>query len=187
VADITFPAYSKGLYSSSGDSGSDAILLTVDPSGHVRSAYRNGSNWGNGRIIIDNGNYTSYVSKIGTSTLGSTTRPVYLNGGTPTLCNVYSGGTAVTLNGTSKASSTADFYAPTGSGTAGYFLRSGGSNASPVWATAVSMNTSVSSSILLNSSSNNLENTSATYAIVAGYYTQARAHQMVLGHYNTYA
>ena len=34
--------------------------------------------------------------------------------------STYAGGTAVTLNGSSKASSTASFYAPTSAGTSGY-------------------------------------------------------------------
>ena len=34
--------------------------------------------------IIDEHNYTSYVKKVGTATVGSATRPIYLNAGTPT-------------------------------------------------------------------------------------------------------
>jgi hypothetical protein len=45
--------------------------------------------------------------------------------------STYAGGTAVTLNGTSKASSTASFYAPTASGTVSEVLLSGGASASP--------------------------------------------------------
>lgn len=47
----------------------------------------------------------------------------------------YAGGTAVTLNGTSKSATTASFYAPTSSGTSGQFLKSAGANASPTWET----------------------------------------------------
>lgn len=46
--------------------------------------------------------------------------------------STYAGGTAVTLNGTSKAASTASFYAPTSAGTSGYVLKSNGSGA-PTW------------------------------------------------------
>ena len=46
--------------------------------------------------------------------------------------STYAGGTAVTLNGTSKAASTASFYAPTSAGTSGYVLKSNGSG-SPSW------------------------------------------------------
>lgn len=45
----------------------------------------------------------------------------------------YAGGTAITLNGASKAGATASFFAPTTVGTAGQFLKSNGSGA-PVWA-----------------------------------------------------
>ena len=55
-------------------------------------------------------------------TIGSTTKPAYFNAGVPTVCSTYAGGTAVTLNGTSKAASTASFYAPTAAGTKGQVL-----------------------------------------------------------------
>lgn len=45
----------------------------------------------------------------------------------------YAGGTAVTLNSTSKAGSTASFYAPTAAGTANQVLISNGSNKAPTW------------------------------------------------------
>ena len=48
--------------------------------------------------------------------------------------DTYAGGTAVTLNGSSKAKSTASFYAPTSAGTSGQFLKSNGSGA-PTWGT----------------------------------------------------
>lgn len=46
--------------------------------------------------------------------------------------STYAGGTAVTLNGISKAASTASFYAPTSAGTSGYVLKSNGSG-TPTW------------------------------------------------------
>lgn len=72
------------------------------------------------------------ANKLGTATKGSTTKPIYLNAGTATECSTYAGGTAVTLNGTSKAASTASFYAPTAVGTSDYVLKSSGSGA-PSW------------------------------------------------------
>lgn len=64
---------------------------------------------------------------------GSSTQPVYVSAaGTVSAGNTYAGGTAVTLNGTDKGSSTASFYAPTSAGTSGYFLKSDGSGA-PTW------------------------------------------------------
>ena len=62
---------------------------------------------------------------------GSTTKPVYFSSGVPVEANTYAGGTAVTLNGSSKASSTASFYAPTGAGTSGQVLTSSGGT--PGW------------------------------------------------------
>jgi len=66
------------------------------------------------------------------SSLGSTTKPVYFSSnGVASECSTYAGGTAVTLNGTSKSASTASFYAPTSVGTNGQLLSSNGS--SLVW------------------------------------------------------
>ena len=56
------------------------------------------------------------ANKLGTADKGSTTKPIYLAAGVATECSTYAGGTAVTLNGTSKAASTASFYAPTSAG-----------------------------------------------------------------------
>lgn len=72
------------------------------------------------------------ASKLGTANKGSTTKPIYLAAGVATECSTYAGGTAVTLNGTSKAASTASFYAPTGAGTSGQYLKSSG-NGAPIW------------------------------------------------------
>ena len=66
--------------------------------------------------------------------MGGSTQPVYIaQGGLAQTCSTYAGGTAVTLNGTSKAASTASFYAPTAVGTSGQILKSNGSGA-PSWA-----------------------------------------------------
>ena len=45
----------------------------------------------------------------------------------------YAGGSSVTLNGASKSSSTASFYAPVTDGTAGYELVANGPGSAPVW------------------------------------------------------
>lgn len=64
--------------------------------------------------------------------LGSTTQPVYTSAaGTFATCSTYAGGTAVTLNGSSKGGSTASFYAPTSAGTSGQILVSSGG--APTW------------------------------------------------------
>ena len=73
--------------------------------------------------------------------LGSTTKPVYTSAaGTFAECSSYAGGTAVTLNGTSKAASTASLYAPTAAGTSGQYLVSSDSGA-PTWASVASVQT----------------------------------------------
>lgn len=70
------------------------------------------------------------------STLGSKTEPVYISSsGTFSACSAYAGGTAITLNGTSKAGNTASFYAPTTAGESGQLLMSGGSTSKPEWLT----------------------------------------------------
>ena len=79
-------------------------------------------------------------SKIGTSTVGSATKPIYLSSGVATAGSTYAGGTNVTLNGTGCGASTASFYAPTAAGTSGYVLQSNGSGA-PTWINATSSNT----------------------------------------------
>lgn len=84
-----------------------------------------------GNLSIDSSNITA--SKLGTTTVGSSTQPIYLNGGSPTLCNKYAGGTAVTLNGGSKAANTASFWAPTYSGNSNQVLKSNGNTTAPEW------------------------------------------------------
>ena len=82
------------------------------------------------------------ASKLGSTTLGSATKPIYLNNGTATECSTYAGGTAVTLNNSSKAAGTASFYAPTSGGTSGQVLKSNGSNA-PTWMNASDLRGSI--------------------------------------------
>ena len=64
---------------------------------------------------------------------GSVTKPVYFSNGIPVEANTYAGGTAVTLNNASKASSTASFYAPTSGGTTTQVLVGNGTTSAPVW------------------------------------------------------
>ena len=67
------------------------------------------------------------------------TRPLMVNtSGVASVGSLYAGGTAVTLNGASKAANTASFYAPTGGGTSGYYLRSNGTSA-PSWTNVVTI------------------------------------------------
>lgn len=84
---------------------------------------------------------TGMLAMIENSTAkGSDTKPVKVAAtGLITECSTYAGGTAVTLNGTSKAASTASFFAPTVGGTAEQILIGGGSNAAPVWSEAMSL------------------------------------------------
>lgn len=78
---------------------------------------------------------TTTATKLGSTTKGSVSKPIYLSSGTATECSTYAGGTAVTLNGSSKSANTASFYAPTSAGTSGYILQSNGSGA-PTWVNA---------------------------------------------------
>lgn len=88
----------------------------------------------------------------------SATKPIYISDTTVNgyrhistkLCNEYAGGTAVTLNGTSKSANTASFYAPTASGTSGQFLKSAGANKSPTWVNLATVATSGSYNDLTN-------------------------------------
>lgn len=75
---------------------------------------------------------------------GSETKSITLTKSMVGLGNVanstYAGGTAVTLNGTSKASATASFYAPTSAGTSGQLLVSTGG--APSWVSKSSISLS---------------------------------------------
>ena len=98
--------------------------------------------------------------KIGT--VGSASEPVYFSSGVATKGSKYAGGTEVTLNGTSKAASTASFYAPTGAGTSGYVLQSAGSGA-PTWINATNSNTA--STIVKRDASGNFSAGTITAAL----------------------
>ena len=97
--------------------------ITLNPSTNTISANVSG-----------NAATATTATKLGSSTLGSGTKPIYLSSGTATECSTYAGGTAVTLNNASKAASTASFYAPTAGGTANYVLIGNGTTSAPTWA-----------------------------------------------------
>ena len=86
-------------------------------------------------IGLTSANTNYYIPYALSATLseGTENNPVYLDNYILKTCSKYAGGTAVTLNGTSKSASTANFYAPTTAGTAGQILKSNGTGA-PVWA-----------------------------------------------------
>ena len=85
---------------------------------------------------VDTNTYALSSSIPSFAAAGSTTQPVYLSAAnTFATCTTYAGGTAVTLNGTSLAGSTASFYAPTSTGTSGQFLKWPASGNVPTWET----------------------------------------------------
>ena len=137
-------SYSDDIYATINNSD-DTKIPTYNPySGELKAPKFIGDITGNVTGTAD------VASKLGTSNLGTTTKPIYLVAGVATECKLYAGGTAVTLNGTSKGATTASFYAPTSSGTQYQLLVSGGStNKVPVWTIAATLqsNTSVTPNV----------------------------------------
>ena len=94
----------------------------------------------NGNLFVrskNNGTWQSWrrIPYLTVKNRGGTTTPVYVDtNGEIQSCTAYAGGTAVTLNNSSKAGSTATFYAPTAGGTANYVLIGNGATAAPTWA-----------------------------------------------------
>ena len=90
-------------------------------------------------LPIHQGEVQAVWSPQASTNVGSTTKPVFISAdGKVNECSTYAGGTAVTLNGESRGTTTASFYAPTAVGTAGYILKSGGTtNKTPVWIQSV--------------------------------------------------
>lgn len=72
------------------------------------------------------------ASKLGTTTIGDTVTPVYINNGVATPTTKYAGATRVTLNGVQYSGQDTTIFAPTTGGTSGFMLVSSG-NASPSW------------------------------------------------------
>ena len=67
--------------------------------------------WSDIYTIVNSGNYTKWVTKIGTANVGSATNPIYLNAGTPTACSYTFGnasGNAAVNNGTVNTNLNAD-------------------------------------------------------------------------------
>ena len=118
------------------------------------------------------------ANKLKNGNIGNTTRPVYVNSsGVFTQCNPYAGGTAITLNGSSKASNTASFYAPTVRGTTGQILQSNGTSA-PTWSALKTVN---GSSLLGAGNIDTITNLSAGEGLsVSGSGTVTRRRQPVL-------
>lgn len=56
-----------------------------------------GTSWGSWRTILDSSNYTTYVKKLGTSTVGGAVTPIYLSSGSPTACSSSTSATANTI------------------------------------------------------------------------------------------
>ena len=90
------------------------------------------------QVKIPNYNDHMVLAHVGNTNnaIGSSTTPVYVEGnGKISAGSTYAGGTKVTLNGTDdRGATTANFYAPTSSGTSGtQALVSSGANTAPVW------------------------------------------------------
>ena len=84
-------------------------------------------------VTINNVANATTASKLGSDTVGSETKPIYLSLGSPVECSLYAGGTKVTLNGVPNGSSAVSFYAPIGAGTSGQILVSKGDKTAPAW------------------------------------------------------
>ena len=88
--------------------------------------------------------YSTIATHLGSTTVGSTIKPVYLNNGAATECAQYAGATSITLNGISRAGIATSLYAPTTAGTSGQVLKSNGTGNDPDW---ISLGTQVTYSI----------------------------------------
>lgn len=76
----------------------------------------------------ENADNAKIAEKLGTATKGSSIKPIYLSGGTPTECSRTI--PSITLNG--AANTAPNFYAPTTAGSSGNILKSNG-NGAPTW------------------------------------------------------
>ena len=102
-------------------------------------AQANGTN----SVYLPNYNGAMHLIHAGNNNaVGTSSKPVYVAAnGRVTQGSTYAGGTAVTLNGTSKGASTASFYAPTAAGTANQVLKS--TAGTPEWTTVASVSNEV--------------------------------------------
>lgn len=129
------PSTSLGWTERSG--GNDGALFVQACStswvGQIGQDYRTGNLFVRGK---NNGTYTDWkrIPYLTVKNRGGTTTPVYVDtNGEIQSCTTYAGGTVVTLNNSSKAGSTASFYAPTAGGTANYVLIGAGTTSTPTW------------------------------------------------------
>ena len=141
-ADVGYLKNHQTIYSLTIKNSAGTEQLTYTPNSDAGSITLTKAMVGLGNVdnTADADKTVAVANKLGTATKGSVTKPIYLSSGSATECNTYAGGTAVTLNGSSKAASTASFYAPTGSGTSGYLLQSNGSSA-PTWTNTIGSST----------------------------------------------
>ena len=73
------------------------------------------------------------ASKLGTTNVGDTVTPVYINNGVATPTTKYAGATRLSLNGIQYGGQDASIFAPTNGGTSGYLLVSSGASVQPSW------------------------------------------------------
>lgn len=74
------------------------------------------------------------ATKIGSTTIGNTTTPVYIKDGVVTKTQMFAGGTCIALNSNEADMGTVQrIYAPTVSGTSGQILQSNGDSQEPTW------------------------------------------------------
>lgn len=136
IGSTAIPVYFKS-------DGTPAVCTTLS----LNTTGSSGSCTGNANTASScTGNAATATKLASTSQVGSASQPVYFNGGQPVVGSNYGGGTAITLNGTSKAANTASFYAPTSAGTeTGQYLRWSSSSSTPIWRQNVYFGTSAPS------------------------------------------
>lgn len=133
---------SNNIILGNGDSKIQASTYSIG--GSVKNDNTAGKTVPTNKAIID------YVQpKI--TTIGGKNAPIYVDSNNVIQeCNQYAGGTAVTFNATSKAGSTASFFAPTGAGNSGQILKSSGGE--PTWVDQSTLSVgSVQNSLTFNS------------------------------------
>lgn len=113
------------------DDANTTYTLTQDSTNQATINFQSSASATATSITINNVAKATTAAYLGSETKGSTTKPIYLDLGVAKECKTYAGGTAVKLNGVNKGSDTAEFYAPTGAGTSGQILVSGGG--APTW------------------------------------------------------
>lgn len=109
----TATIYAPSSAPSSGSPDHKIAVYDIEQSGAVWSNDNIGHEDKEGftPIYMSNGRFLA-----ASRTFGSQTQPVYMYSGAIEECNVYAGGTKVTLNGTQKGGMSASFYAPESAG-----------------------------------------------------------------------